>query len=691
MLAGRMKIFAMATTLLTALTVSALQPAQASTDYDKWAKGCSIEGLNYAPVADGEKLSDGTPLAIKGDDRGRNTPVIVIHGLNGGSAHLPDNQVDPSDPSKGKKPILGQFSLPVNLTTNQNYEMKELPSLVRLLQTYPGTSVYSFDYHNYSSKWVTDPHIGQALAESISCLYKQSGEKVIVVAHSMGGLATRQALAIGGSALAAKVSQVVEFGTPNAGSDIDSMLDLVFNASEGLDTVRGGWKLKNLRAKLAECGQDATNSVTNFEDKLRDSCPDLSISSLRSEAGLALRSVSKEIKALPPMPVDIPVHSLAGDMRVSQPEAGYFLLDFAAETDFSLGDEIVPLESAQVGSTTQVAATCNYLFNVTKTVSIFQDIGVMPMGRNPLELGMNFAGRSPCFHGNLMQTLDLVLPAMKYVREDIEARKDSLDAKSLPVPSICGQPAGTLVNGSLPGIPRGMGQTSVISRAEKPKPEESQGAVAAAVALACDKGGVPWPDTVALYDGASQLLGWKTLSDITPGSERNSVVSIITSGKQVRVTWTAQRDGECAACGTVRESANLEWNGTSIQVKDLTAADELPQVAKVLDAINSQDQTKMSAVMAQTFVSKVSAVRSSGGLVSLDKCHPAVDLLWPEDKWIPSDKVADIKALRALPLNATRATDSQRECLLTTAKGEHLVMGLHFDQHSAAWSVAYIG
>jgi len=59
--------------------------------------------------------------------------------------------------------------------------------------------VAPFDYSDYHSKWVTDEHIGKALAERINCLSAASKEaggdgRVIVVAHSMGGLALREAL-----------------------------------------------------------------------------------------------------------------------------------------------------------------------------------------------------------------------------------------------------------------------------------------------------------------------------------------------------------------------------------------------------------------------------------------------------------------------------------------------------------------
>jgi predicted alpha/beta hydrolase family esterase len=63
-----------------------------------------------------------------------------------------------------------------------------------------GVCIDVFDYKNWSTHWVTDSHIGPALAMRIDELASASSSgggsgKVIIVAHSMGGLATRCALA----------------------------------------------------------------------------------------------------------------------------------------------------------------------------------------------------------------------------------------------------------------------------------------------------------------------------------------------------------------------------------------------------------------------------------------------------------------------------------------------------------------
>lgn len=87
--------------------------------------------------------------------------------------------------------------------------------------------VDAFDYKAYNTKWVTDRHIGQALAAQINCLAKASKEaggngKVIVVAHSMGGLALREALNQRATVHTSpsKIALAIMIGTPHLGTPV---------------------------------------------------------------------------------------------------------------------------------------------------------------------------------------------------------------------------------------------------------------------------------------------------------------------------------------------------------------------------------------------------------------------------------------------------------------------------------------
>jgi pimeloyl-ACP methyl ester carboxylesterase len=79
-----------------------------------------------------------------------------------------------------------------------------------------------FNYQPYNTKWVTDPNIGKALAVQIKCLSAASlragGDgRVIVIAHSMGGLAVREAMKYLDPKI---VGLVITIGTPHQGAPI---------------------------------------------------------------------------------------------------------------------------------------------------------------------------------------------------------------------------------------------------------------------------------------------------------------------------------------------------------------------------------------------------------------------------------------------------------------------------------------
>lgn len=155
-----------------------------------------------------------------------------------------------------------------------------------------------FDYSNYNTKWVTDPNIGAALADKIACLAtssrQQGGQgKVIVVAHSMGGLATRQAIAER-SAILQDLGMVITIATPNTGSDIagnvgDSFVNLCKIAADRLNSFR--------HSAICQTVLDSAATAAGYS------------------AYTALMSGSAEIKVLADWPKTLPVHAIAGSIR----------------------------------------------------------------------------------------------------------------------------------------------------------------------------------------------------------------------------------------------------------------------------------------------------------------------------------------------------------------------------------------
>ena len=89
---------------------------------------------------------------------------------------------------------------------------------------------YTFNWSAYSGfrsgstlSWVNSPPApgpGQLLAQAIKCVAAKAGHKVIIVAHSMGGLLTKYASRV--DSVSGDIAAVFTLGTPYQGSQLDS-------------------------------------------------------------------------------------------------------------------------------------------------------------------------------------------------------------------------------------------------------------------------------------------------------------------------------------------------------------------------------------------------------------------------------------------------------------------------------------
>ena len=391
---------------------SAVAPAARATATDgvpePHAKipACAPSNLELAPSSDNEKDPKGRPITPTPDAGGAWNPVLLIHGFNSGK---------------------DAFSSLIDLSANAKKTVKVGRSLVGQLRMIPGAAVYTFDYQADSAKWVTNQGIGAQLGEAIDCLNSAYGRKVIVVTHSMGGLATRWSLAQpgnGGASRAGEVSTVVNFGTPNTGSDIAAIAEPLMGGAAAAGATLGQPVVTAaavfFRLLLAACGRSATTDATRQSEECKKL---LFLSAWDSDAGKALRTGSGELAKLPAWPAGVPVTSLAGSMLLSNVQSftWFGLPLFSTEQSANVGDVVVSLKSANSSATHARDVRCKYKF-----LGVNRETGLPVLG-GPLILlpfVSSEAGQipsSPCFHNNLMRTIELTNAAIATVADEIAA------------------------------------------------------------------------------------------------------------------------------------------------------------------------------------------------------------------------------------------------------------------------------
>ena len=490
----------------------------------------SKEGLDVAqPLRDNPDVrEDGTKVAIQPLGDGGYVPILMVHGWTGRSAQLNDRS--------------GAFSHLIDTTTNQVGAPPSRRSLIGQLQDLPGAAVFTFDYHDVSGRWVTDPRIGSALGSAIDCLYESTGEKVIVVTHSMGGLATRLALSgTSGEGLsrAEEVSTVINFGTPNNGSIAAAIIGAGLSAPVQITAVT--------RMVLSDCGKMSsvkvdTGSICDLLGPGR---------AIDGQAGRALRYGSPELTKLPNWPAGVSVHSLAGETGLTVPAIGWFKKPW--DTDrVPTGDVIVMQDSAVAGAVSQKVINCDFQVNPVRglTDDIGTELGIVAANdrARPLLSLVN-----PCFHSNLMRSLELTNEAMGLVYDDIKGRSPALPdgLPTITAPAMCMRPERALVNGKMPLFAGEEGATYLAGDSTDGDSlwaaSEADRGTSYAVVFGCGAGGVGWPDNIGLYDEGLNLLSAIDLGSID-GTTHSSVKTISFRDQVLDVEWVSYEGAGLSNC-----------------------------------------------------------------------------------------------------------------------------------------------
>jgi pimeloyl-ACP methyl ester carboxylesterase len=277
-----------------------------------------------------DRSIDGEPVDLEGRV---DVPVLVVHGWTGAAT---------------------QFAADVALNAwdvDTTVAPEATGSMLRRLSDIPRASVFTFDYHEFSARWVESNEQGSAMAGVIDCLYQASGHPVNIVAHSMGGLIIRQALK-DTPEREAKIGQVVTIATPNTGSDSAAGVANIGKAMLASNPSAYPF-IVALASATKDCGIEKVN-----DEGLSSACPDMEVvEGFFAEGGVALRTGSAEIARLPAWPDSVNVHAIAGDYVLNTGiRLGLFEHDIMS---LSLGDLIVSTASALDGADTTHVVKCD--------------------------------------------------------------------------------------------------------------------------------------------------------------------------------------------------------------------------------------------------------------------------------------------------------------------------------------------
>lgn len=413
-------------TLAGALLVAPVAPASAAPSAAATECTKQVSALRWAEPLDGDLAPNGAPVAESTLRDGSSIPVVMVHGWTGQSVH--DGSRD------------GNFSKMVDLTYNKGQAVNLGRSLIGVIQDAGGATVYTFDYHDTSSRWVTDDTIGRQLANALSCLAAAHGHPAMVVAHSMGGLATRQALSLIAKdgthgAVEANVSDVITYGTPNSGSWLASVIGAGDTAGKYAAAFPGasGAAVTAIRSLVTLCGTASTRSMTNA-----GLCTSIipQLGSATSDAARALATGSDEMKALPKWPGLVRVQSMAGSAEVDVLQLSWFGTTVAAGS-VNLGDFVVGEDSARGGARLTQSANCGFVLDwrsaVSDNILSAAKVGVKSAGET--KDWVLTGGTSPCFHGNLMRNQEFANTVLATIAELVDEQNALLAPPRLVIDS----------------------------------------------------------------------------------------------------------------------------------------------------------------------------------------------------------------------------------------------------------------
>ncbi len=204
------------------------------------------------------------------------------------------------------------------------------------------------------------------------------------------------------------------------------------------------------------------------------------------------------------------------------------------------------------------------------------------------------------------------------------------DLLTADVPALCDHPAGTLVDGALPGIAElagSAGLPSVLIDELHSGAESSEYALIGsdldeqpflAAIMHCDMGGVSWPNTVVVYDADMTPVAEFHPEDLT-GGDREQIAGITATDAGFQARWTATNEYDAACCGQLSVQADV-----TVSLADAAATAATPTLLRGEEQLRAVSEAALAGTtvdgteVAEGLYDGILSIQQKGGVYDLD-------------------------------------------------------------------------
>lgn len=505
---GVFTAFAAALMLTTALAVVAPSAAPAAA-----APPATIAHTSNPTSCTRDEIGGATPVS-KAATSSKKRPVVFVHGWTG-------------------KPLTA-------LASSVNADLGG------------AITAMVYDYSKWASYWASNDHIAACLADylhAVSDAYRKGGGdgRILVVGHSMGGIAIRYAMdptKVSHPVTAAQVPGVVTVDTPHLGSPWGGLG--AAQAKELWDRVWGNGIPNPFGVDGGRC-----LSLHQGDQQLPASCNGL-------PPWMAPGTTLYEIGST------VTVHrTFLGVHLYDVPLSSDGVVDYRSQTGYlTSGPGRAPaVSSATTGtvvhsqqidctvSTGQMSASLNAigatLSSIGIPVSLVGDWRAMNALQTDLHtpevLALDAAAflTAPCAHSATLTfpaTVDQVATDLHALLSSQAGITKASQVFNGAIPPSCQHPAGTL-KGSVKNWGADRGGSSLDLKHAVFGDLTGDGVSEAAVPMDCNAGGVGWPQLLLIYGTGPKLLGYYDLNTITDPQEHAEVTEMTYGHGKVTVAF----------------------------------------------------------------------------------------------------------------------------------------------------------